>query len=171
MTGEAQDAKAESKIEFTDEQQKLVNKRIGEARVKAREKAEADFKAQQAIDTEAAEQAGLVAKQEWQKLATKHEARVKELEPLEAQLKAHQETVAELLKDRVKALGDAAKQAVGALPKALGPLEKLKWLTANEGLFKETQAPAAALGTPAKKLKALATGKTPAEQGHRRLRL
>jgi len=131
---------------FNDEQQALVDKLVGEARVKAREKAQVDFAAQAAKDKDATSQAALVAEKKWQELAEKHEARVKELEPLVAKSAAFDELVAEMLKDRTKALGDAAKKAIAALPEGLTDLDKLNWLNENESLFEAARGDG--IGTP-----------------------
>lgn len=126
-----------AEVTFSEEQQALVDKLVGEARVKSRSKAETDFQTQLAKDNDAAVQANLVAEKEWQKLAATHEARVKQLEPFEAQAKAYGELVTGMLKARVKALGDAAKKAVAALPDSLSDLDKLNWLNENGALFQE----------------------------------
>lgn len=154
-------------VTFDEAQQKLVDKLVGEARVKASAIAVAQAEAAQAKLKEDSEKAALVANQKWQELAAKHEARVKELEPLEAQAKAYGELIAGMLKDRIKALGDAAKKAVGALPEGMASLEKLNWLTKNEALF---QATGDGVGTPGSK-KSPKNKKSAADVGHRRLRL
>ena len=92
----------DKKVEFTDLQQALVDKKIGEARIKAREKAETDFAAKATKEQEAAVEAALVAEKKWQELAEKHEARVKELEPLEAKAVAFDGMVEGMLKDKIK---------------------------------------------------------------------
>lgn len=147
-------------VKFDEAQQALVDKLVGEARVKARAKAQADAEAKSIKDKEAASQAALVAEKKWQELAEKHEARVKELEPMEAQAKAYGELVAGMLKDKVKALGDAAKKAVGALPEAMTAIEKLAWLNANEELFKTT---GDGVGTPKRSAKGAADDKGKAD--------
>ena len=133
------------KIEFTEEQQAFVDDLVGKARTKARDKAVADAIAQTTKDKEAAEQAALVAEKKWQELASKHEARVKQLEPYEASAKAYDELVAKMLEDKVKELSEAGKKAVKALPDSMTATEKLAWLNANEGLF---QAAGDGVGTP-----------------------
>jgi hypothetical protein len=127
-----------------------LNKFIGEARIKAREQARAEFEAQAAKDKEATERQALEAKQQWQELAGRHEGRVKELEPLEAEVEAYRGLVATMLADRVKALGEGAKKAVEALPGTLSDLEKLAWLNSNEELFQVAQ-PGDGVGTPHRK--------------------
>lgn len=135
---------------FDEMQQALVDKLVGDARVKARERAKAEHGVQFAKAKEEAEQTKLAAEAKWKELAELHQARVKELEPFEAQAIAYGELVAGMLKDRIKELGDAAKKAVGALPEAMTAIEKLSWLNANEGLF---QATGGGVGTPGLKKK------------------
>ena len=123
-----------------------VNKLVGDARVKARAKAESDASDKAAKDRETAEQAALVAKQEWQTLADQRKERISELEPLEAQVKAYEDLVAGMLKDQVKEHGEAAQKAVGALPESMTAIEKLAWLNKNIDLFKATTG--GGVGTP-----------------------
>jgi hypothetical protein len=131
-------------VTFTDEQQKQVDKLVGDARVKAREKAQADNVAQTAKDKVAAEQAALITEKKWQDLYEASDARVKVLEPLEAQVKAFEEAAKETLKGVIKDLGDTAKTAVATLPKSMTATEKLTWLSKNKGPF---QAKSAGVGT------------------------
>jgi len=160
----------EGEVKFDEAQQKFVDKLIGDARIKARAKAEDDFKVTQVKANEEVEKASLAAKNEWQQLAAKHEAKVKELEPLAAQVGAYNELIAGMLKDRIKELGDAAKIAVGALPKSMSDLDKLSWLNANTGLFQGV-VNQSVLGTPAGKKKQAGTAKDAAAMGHKRKRL
>lgn len=155
-----------AEITFTEEQQKLIDKLVGDARVKARAKAKTDHAAQAAKDKETADQAALVAQKEWQKLAETHEARVKELEPFEARAKEYEEMTKDMLKKRVKALGDSAKTAVSGLPKGMTASEKLAWLNKNESLFEK---PGDGVGTPAAKKKT--QKKAAADVGHRPMRM
>lgn len=163
----SEDAKTE--VKFDDTQQEFINKLVGDARIKSRAKAEAEFKAQQSKATEEAERANLAAKDEWQKLSATHEARVKELEPLVDQVKAYGELVAGMLKDRVKELGDNAKKAVDALPESMSAIERLAWLNKNDELFQEDSETNRALGTPRGKKKTV-SDKDP-WAGHKRIRL
>lgn len=125
-------------IAFTDEQQEYVDKLVGDARVKARTKAETEQAAKVTKEQDTASKTALAAEKKWKELAAVHEARVKALEPLEAQAKAYETLLDGMLKDRVKALGDAAKQAIAALPTAMTSVEKLEWLNKNEALFQTT---------------------------------
>ena len=134
-------------VVFTDDQQKYVDKLIGDARVKAREKAQADALAQATKDKETANQAAMVAKQEWQALAEQHKTRVDELEPLVKQVEGYEELVKGMLKDTIETLGEKAKNAVAGLPKSMTAIEKLNWLHKNEALFQET---GGGVGTPGK---------------------
>jgi len=156
-----------AEIEFTEEQQALVDKLIGDARVKAREKAQADQSTTLAKEKDTAEKAALAASQKWQELAEMHQARVAELEPFEAQAKAYGELIAGMLKDRLKELGSEATKAVGSLPDAMTMIEKLAWLNQNAGLF---QAAGDGVGTPGARRPAK-NKKTAGDVGHRRLRM
>lgn len=142
-------------VTFDEAQQALFDKTAGEIRKKVREQVTAEYKAQAEKDKAEAERNTLAAGEKWQELAEQHAARVGELEPLEAQVKAYQEVVEEMLKNRVKEFGDAAKVAVKALPKSLTNLEKLNWLNKNQELF---DAGPSMVGTPAKR-KRVATNK------------
>lgn len=135
------------KVEFTEEQQAAINKLIGDARKKSRSQAQAALEAKLAKEKEVADQTALAANKEWEKLTGQLQTRVKELEPLEAEAKAYGELVESMLKDKIKALGDAAKKAVAGLPDTLTAVEKLDWLSKNEGLF---QAGGDGVGTPAR---------------------
>lgn len=126
---------------FTEEQQELVDKLVGDARTKERGK----YEALTAKAKEDAAQAALVDSEEWQKLAGQHESRVKALEPLEAKVVAYDKVFTNMLTEQVKSMGDAAKTAVGALPESMGDLEKLEWLRTNAALFQESGGP---VGTP-----------------------
>lgn len=132
-------------VKFDEQQQALVDKLVGEARVKARDKAQAELTAQAAKEQDAAIQAALIAEKKWQELAQKHEARVKELEPYEAKAKSFDELVDSMLKDKVKTLGEAAQKAVKALPESMAAIDKLNWLNQNEELF---QVAGDGVGTP-----------------------
>ncbi len=123
-----------------------LNKFIGEARIKAREQAKAEFEALAAKTTEEAEKQKLAAEAKWQELAQRHEGRVRELEPLQAEAEAYRKLIGTMLADRIKALGETAKTAVAALPGTMSDLEKLEWLGKNEGLFKAE--PGDGVGTP-----------------------
>lgn len=165
----------QNEIEFSSEEQKFIDKLVGNARVKAREKAQADAKSAQDQAVKDAQQAKLEADKEWQKLADMNAARVTELEPFEAEAKAYRELVTGMLKDQVKVLGDAAKKAVAALPESLSDLDKLNWLNQNQELF-GVEDPSGRVrqvkqvGTPAKKTKSQsATDK--GRENHRRLRM
>jgi len=134
-------------IEFTPEQQALVDKLVGEARIKAREKTQTELQAQLKQQQEDAERQALAAQSEWKTLAEKEQARARELEPYKAKSEEYDNLVAGMLKDRIKALGDDAKKAVEALPGTLSDAEKLKWLETNQGLF---AAKSDGVGTPRK---------------------
>ena len=153
---------------FTPEQQKLFDKRIGEARVKARELAKAEFEQAAKDATADAERKELAASAEFEKLAQMHADRVVELEPYEVEAKAYRELITKMLKDQVSVLGDAAKTAVKALPESLTDIDKLNWLNANQELF---EASARRVGTPAKRKKPKTGKLSPDDAGHRRLRL
>lgn len=137
--------KGQGDLNFTDEQQAFIDKLVGKTRIGAREKAQTDAADAAKKAADVASQAQLAADKKWQQLSERHEARVKELEPFEAQAKAYTDLIDKMLKAKVKELGDAAKKAVQALPEALSPADKLSWLAANEGLFKEEARP---VGSP-----------------------
>lgn len=141
---------------LTAEQQAHVDGLIGQARVKARDKAIADSAAATAKATDDASKAALAADAKWEALNAVNEARVKELEPFEAKAKEYDVLMASMLADKVKALGDAAKKAVAALPESLSVVEKLKWLSANEELF---QAGSDGVGTPRRPITKAGDGK------------
>jgi len=140
-----------NEIQFTEEQQVYVDKLVGKARIKAREKAEVNLKTAQEQEAQKAEQDRLEQDKDWQALVAVHQGRVAELEPYEEEVKKYRELIAGMLKDRMKALGDAAKKAVDALPESLSDLEKLDWLTKSQDLFGGEAAPP--VGTPAKKVR------------------
>ncbi len=154
-------------VKFDEAQQALVDKLVGEARVKARDKAQAEFADKTTKEQEDAEQAALVASKEWQKLAEKHGARVKELEPFETKAQEFDKLVAGMLKDKVKALGDAAQKAVKALPEAMTAADKLNWLSQNEELFQAGDG----VGTPGRPRTKSGGKRTAKEAGHTRLRM
>lgn len=135
-----------NEVRFDEAQQVLVDKLVGDARVKARERAQTELAAQAAKDKEAAAQTALAAEAKWQELAEQHAARVKELEPLVGKAAEFDKLIDGMLKDKLKAMGDAAKKAVGALPEQMSKLDQLNWLNANAGLF--TADPGDGVGTP-----------------------
>jgi len=161
-TGGSQD-----ELNFTKEQQAFIDKLIGKTRIGAREKAQTDAADAAKVAKDAAEKAKLEASKEWQTLAARHEARVKELEPFEEQAKAYNKLINDMLAAKIKALGDAAKKAVGALPESLTVVDKLAWLTANEDLFKEAGAHVLRGGSPTTRRKPAAKGE---EEPKRRVR-
>lgn len=127
-------------LQFSPEQQAYLDSLIGKARSEGRKSAQKELEEKQKQAQAEAEAQRLKDQQEWQKLAETHEARAKGLEPqitaLSERVTAYETLVTEILDSRIKALGDAAKTAVAALPGEPDALAKLKWLTANEGLFK-----------------------------------
>ena len=110
---------------LNDEQQAHVDKLIGDARVKAREKAKKEGAEQLTRERETAEAATAVARQEMQTLS-------------ETRLTALEKVVAGVLEDTVKRLGEAAGSAVEGLPKSMSAGDKLDWLRQNEKLFQST---------------------------------
>jgi hypothetical protein len=144
-------------VQFTQEQQAFVDKLVGDARVSARDKATADADAQRIKDEEKANRANLAAKEEWEKLAQTHEARVKELEPIAEQVQVYLDFIDGVLQDNIKKLGKNAKSAVAGLPEGMTPMEKLTWLNANETLFEVSGGDG--VGTPARSKDRLKRGK------------
>ena len=124
-------------ITFTPEQQAMVDKLVGDARVKARDKATADADTQRVKDEADTNTANLAAKEEWEKLAKTHEAKVKELEPVTEEVKVYLTFIEGVLEDTVKKLGKGAKSAVAGLPEGMTAMDKLTWLNANTVLFQE----------------------------------
>ena len=158
----------EDVTKFTAEQQEFIDKLVGNARVKSREKATLDAKAAQDKVANEAEQSKLEADKNWERLVEMHTGRIAELEPYETEAKAYRELVESMLKNKVKAFGDAAKTAVAALPKSLTALERLNWLNQNEALFGTEGI--TKVGTPAARKKSpQQTNKS--REGHRPLRL
>lgn len=153
-TDEGQGQEQDGKIELSPEVQKFVDKLVGNARVKARELAKAEFEKAAGDATADAERKELAASAEFEKLAQMHASRVTELEPFEAEAKAYRELIAGLLKDRIKVLGKAAETAVKALPTGMSDLEKLTWLDAMAEEWFEAEGSAGRVGTPARKKKA-----------------
>jgi len=145
--------KGQGELNFTKEQQAFIDKLMDKARIGAREKAQTDAAEAAKVAKDAAEKAKLEADAQWQKLAARHETRVKELEPFEAQAKAYVDLIDSMLKDKIKELGDAAKKAVAGLPESLTAIEKLVWLNQNEDLFKEAGPHVLRGGSPATRRK------------------
>lgn len=138
---------------LTEDQQVHVDKLIGDARSKAREKAKAD--AEDLIAKER-ETAMSVAKQARQELDALNVSKTAELE----------EMAASMLEDAVKQVGSKAKTAIEALPSTMVAIEKLKWLRVNRELF---QAQGDGVGTPASGTKLNTVGEPLA--GKKRVRL
>jgi hypothetical protein len=132
-------------VEFTPEQQAVVDELVGKARTKAREKATAEQEAITAKAKKDAETAALVENQKWQELAETSQERIKALEPLEQKVKAYEEMVVEMLKGEVKKYGDSAAKALNDLPGTTSAIEKLEWLKKNQELF---QVSGDGVGTP-----------------------
>jgi small-conductance mechanosensitive channel len=110
--------KKETEIVFTPEQEKLIGKRLREAREKEREKAKADIEAEGAKAKKEAEDAALAKNQEWQTLAEKRAADLADLAKEKAELEPFKEQ-AERYK---KALDDQLAKVKEKLPKYLLPL-------------------------------------------------
>ena len=172
MQEAAQETTQEDVIGFTDEQQKFVDKLVGNARVKSRERATQDAQAAQSKVANEAEQSKLEADKNWERLVEMHTGRIAELEPYEAEAKAYRELIGSMLKDKVKALGETAKKAVAALPESLTALDRLTWLNQNEALFntESVSGVATRVGTPAARKK-LSQRTDKSREGHRPLRL
>ena len=115
-----------------EEQQAHVDKLIGDARTKARDKATVKAQEQIAKERDTVESAAMVARQEMQTLS-------------ETRLTALEKVVAGVLEDTVKRLGEAAVSAVEGLPKSMSAGDKLDWLRQNEKLF---QLAGDGVGTP-----------------------
>lgn len=166
MTEETQEQekKKDEMEDFSDAQQAFIDKLMGRTRIEARERTLKAAKEAQDKVAEDAETARMTADKEWQKLADRAAARVKELEKYEVEAKAGRELYAAMLKDRLKELGEGAKNAVAHLKT---DLEKLAWLNANEELFATDTL---RVGTPAARTKKKA-GKSERPKGYVRSRL
>ena len=66
--------------------------------------------------------------------------RLAELEPLTESVREYEAVMTEMLETRLKGMTPEAKKAVESLP-VQDPLSRLRWLTANEGLFARSAAP------------------------------
>jgi hypothetical protein len=106
---------------------------------------------------QAAADATLVEQKKWQELADSRQARIAELEPLEASIQSYRDTITELLDSRVTELGEKAKTAIDGLPEEMDALAKLRWLNDNAALFEQRA------GTPAIDARAHNVGTTTAE--------
>lgn len=161
-----------NELTFTPEQQAFIDKRIGQARVKAREIAEAKLKTETEAAKTAAQRQELEQSEEWKKLAQHHETRVSELEPLTAEVERYRAFAGELLKTRIKDLGDVAKKAIAGLPGELDDLAKLAWLEANISLFKtEDDQKKGSVGTPRTREKKAPSAKPKRPEGYRKSRI
>lgn len=156
------------KIEFSEEQQAKVNELVGLARTSARDKAQADFQAQAETSAAEAEKASLAANKQWETLAANAEARVTALAPLEEQVEAYRGVIEGMLKDRVKALGSGAKQAIEALPETMDALAKLAWLNKNTELFGQV---GGSVGTPRRGKSSSNAAQVNKTKGYRRIGL
>ena len=109
---------------LTEDQQAHVDKLIGDARTKARDKA-----TKSADEKQAKEQAtsAAVAAQARKDLEALNEAKTAVLE----------EMAQGMLDDAIGQMGVKAKTAVEGLPSSMVAIEKLKWLRANEKLFRD----------------------------------
>lgn len=159
QTGDATGANSQNsgavKVEFTAEQQAVIDKAISE-RLK---RAEEQWQAKQADAVKAAEDAAelkrLEENNQFKELYEKSKSDLQAMysEKLAAQqiagtLEQYQQTIGEMLTARVAALGDAAKNAVDNLPGEPDALGKLRWLNKNEGLFSKTVETPKPGGTP-----------------------
>lgn len=130
---------ADKMEKLTEEQQKVIDKAAGVARIEGRaqgyEKAKLEFEAKTAKDKEATDQAALKAEKKWQDLFEAEEAKNKELEPLLEKVKGYEEMVAKQLTTALEGLPEAAQKAVKALPESMDATAKLAWIAASKELF------------------------------------
>lgn len=91
--------------------------------------------------TEAADAQRLVEQQKWQELAQKHEAKLKELEPVQAKAQAYEAALKKLLDEQRKGVPGYVLPLLDKMDAA----EQLEWIATNAGQF---QAPAAAKPAP-----------------------
>jgi hypothetical protein len=147
---EAGQAPAEAEKTFSESYVKELRDEAASWRKKLRE-LEADAEKRQQADADAAK-AKLKEQEKWRELAEASEAKLQELEPLQAKVTQFEALVTEMLEARLTEFGDAGKKAVEALPEGLSDLDKLNWLNANVELFKRPTAPeldASTRGDPA----------------------
>jgi DNA repair exonuclease SbcCD ATPase subunit len=133
-------------VEFSEEQQALVDKLVGQARMKARDQAKEEFEAEMERLKNQKLQQDLEESQEWERLAKERQSEIEKLSSAAERVEAYEDVIGALLKDKLTALGDKAKRLVDALPGGLTDYDKLKWLTDNAELFEEAGVP----GTPMK---------------------
>ncbi len=110
--------KTDTPVTFTPEQEELVNKRIGEARTKAREQAKAELEAERAKADAEAETKRLEEQKEFESLAAKRADKIAELTPqaqkaqrYEAALKKHLEAQRSGLPDHIVEILDTMDPA------------------------------------------------------------
>jgi hypothetical protein len=146
-------------VEFSEEQQKALDRIIKDRLARAKDKWQQDAEAERRRAEEKAEQDRLEAQKEFEALAQKRAEKISELEGQLAESEGLQERVGEyektvegMLTAMLQELGKEARAAVDALPGEPDVLAKLAWLKANEGLFGKDKG--AGLGTPARRQRA-----------------
>jgi hypothetical protein len=104
-----------SEIEFTEEQQKFVDKLVGQARKEGRESGDAELK------------------QKYDALKTVSDEREAELKKLKGEHKTASETLEQVLERRLEGYDEGVSAALETLP--LDTMEKLKWIDEHGSLF------------------------------------
>lgn len=128
--GSTSGAAADTEARFT---QADLDKMIGDRLAREREKAAKEAQKAQAE----AERKALAENQEWKTLAERTAAELETARVAAARVERADELVKSMYENRLKTLPAPLRKAVESLP-AQDPLDRLAWLDANEGLFKQT---------------------------------
>jgi small-conductance mechanosensitive channel len=143
------------KVEFTPEQQAVIDRAIADRLKRAEEQWTAKQQAAQAQAKEEAEKEQLEKNSEYKTLYEKEKKTATDLYTQTiaasqklAVLTQYEETITEMLTVQVEALGPAAKTAIDNLPGDPDALAKLRWLNANKGLFTKATDTKQPTGTP-----------------------
>lgn len=137
-------------VVFSEEQQALVDKLVGQARMKSRQQAKEEFEADMAKLEKEKLQQGLEEKQEWERLAKERAGEIESLKPMAEKVEAYEDLIGDLLESKLTALGEKAERFVSALPEGMTSYDKLKWLADNAELFEEDDVPP---GTPKRRVR------------------
>jgi len=111
-----------------------INSQFNDLKKKLAEREKADRAAQQAA--EAAEAQRLAEQQKWQELAQKHEARLKELEPVQAKAASYEAALKKLLDEQRKGVPAYVLPLLDKMDAA----EQLEWIAVNAAQFQAAAA-------------------------------
>jgi hypothetical protein len=123
--------KQKADVTFNAEQQALVDKLVGEARVKEREKAKADLEAETSKARKKAEQDALKEKEDFKTLAEQREAEISELRKQLEELTPFKENSAKFekaLKDQLEAVKKSLPKHILPLIEKLDPIEAMQYI-------------------------------------------